>query len=113
MDLEERARAFFAALGKAPPGEAAAFLAEGAVYDIPGVGALGREAFARHLESLRARLPDAAFVVRAVVVKRNVTFVEWALAPDAGQGVHVLSWDQDGRIAHATVHTGSPILRGA
>jgi hypothetical protein len=99
-----------AALGGGSVEAVAAFLADGAVYDVQGVGAMGKEAFVRYLGAVRARLPQAAFRVREVVVKRNVTFVEWTRTPDAGQGVHVLSWDQDGRIAHATVHTRSPVL---
>ncbi|MEA3144568.1 MAG: hypothetical protein QOG31_1892 [Thermoplasmata archaeon] len=110
MDLEERARAFMAALGGGAVAEVAALLADGAVYDVQGVGAMGKEAFVAYLGAVRARLPQAAFTVRAVVVRRNVTFVEWTRAPDAGQGVHVLSWDQDGRVAHATVHARSPVL---
>jgi hypothetical protein len=89
-----------------------ALLADRAVCDVPGLGALDREGFLRWLESVRARRPGLAFAVQAVAVKRNVTFVEWTLAPEAGQGVFVLSWDQDGRVAHATVHTGAAVLRG-
>ena len=46
--------------------------------------------------------PQVRPVVRTVAVKRNVTFCDGEV-PGAGAGVVVLSWDQDGRVAHATI----------
>jgi hypothetical protein len=80
VDLEERARAFMAALG-GDPAAAAAFLSDRVAGDA---------------------LPRGAYTVTDVAMKRNVTFVAWT-RPGAS-GVFVLSWDQDGRVAHATVH---------
>ena len=108
MDLEARAREFMAELGAGRVEAVAAFLADRAVYDVPGLGAMDRDAFVAYLRAVRLRLPQAAFTVHSVAVKRNVTFVEWSRAPDGAQGIHVLSWDQDGRIAHATVHAREP-----
>lgn len=119
MDLEQRARSFFTALGRSEPGEVLDFLADGAVYHVEGVLApMDKPTFERYLRGVRRRLPEATFSLRAIDVKRNVTLVEWARrgrrsdgTPDEGHGVHVLSWDQDGRLAHATVHTRMPVLR--
>ncbi|MCA1810450.1 MAG: nuclear transport factor 2 family protein [Halobacteriales archaeon] len=110
MDLEARSRAFTAALGDAPLEAVAALLAYRAVCDVSGAGTLDREEFLRWLEDVRARSPGLAFAVQAAVVKRNVAFVEWALAPEVGQGVFVLSWDQDGRVTHLALHTGARTL---
>lgn len=119
MDLEERARSFFAALGRSEPHAVLGFLSDGAVYDVQGVLApMDKATFERYLRGVRQRLPEASFEIATVAVKRNVTFVEWQRrgrrtdgSQDEGEGVHILSWDQDGRIAHATVHTKRPVLR--
>jgi hypothetical protein len=119
VDLEERARSFFTALGRSEASTVLGFLSDGAVYHVEGVLApMDKPTFERYLSGVRRRLPEATFHIASVAVKRNVTFVEWARAgrrtdgtQDQGQGVHVLSWDQDGRIAHATVHTKMPVIQ--
>lgn len=118
MDLEQRARSFFLALGRSDLPDVLEFLADGAVYHVHGVlDPMDKPTFHRYLRGVRQRLPHATFHVASIAVKRNVTFVEWSRSgqrsdgtADAGQGVHVLSWDQDGRVAHATVHTKMPLM---
>lgn len=119
MDLEEKARQFFAALGRAEVHHVLGFFSDDAVYEVQGVLApMDKPTFERYLQGVRQRLPEATFRIGNVAVKRNVTFVEWSRGGrrsdgtnDEGNGVHVLSWDQDGRIAHAAVQTRVPILR--
>lgn len=119
MDLEERARSFFTALGRADPQHVLEFLADGAVYDVQGILApMDKPTFERYLHGVRKRLPEATFTLRSLDVKRNVTLAEWSRSgrrsdgvPDEGEGVHVLSWGPDGRIAHAMVHTKVPVMR--
>ncbi|HEX2065256.1 MAG TPA: nuclear transport factor 2 family protein [Candidatus Thermoplasmatota archaeon] len=118
MDLEQRARSFFTALGRSEPAQVLDFLADGAVYHVEGVLApMDKPTFERYLRGVRQRLPEATFRLASIDVKRNVTLVEWARSgrrsdgtPDEGHGVHLLSWDQEGRVAHATVHTRVPVL---
>jgi hypothetical protein len=79
---------------------------------------MDKTTFERYLQGVRRRLPEANFRISSLAVKRNVTFVEWTRGgrrsdgtQDEGNGVHILSWDQDGRIAHATVHTLMPVMK--
>jgi hypothetical protein len=70
-------------------GNAEPFLAERLVVDLDGQ---------RH-----ARNEVLAWLVTAPVgIKRNLTFVDWVWR-GVGQGVGVLSWDQEGKVVHALV----------
>jgi hypothetical protein len=121
VDLEARTRSFFTAMGQGDPAEVLAFFSPGAVYDVQGVLApMDKSTFERYLRGVRQRLPQARFNLESITVKRNVAFVEWSRAgrrsdgsADLGHGLHVLSWDQDGLITHATVHTRLPVLQQA
>ena len=50
--------------------------------------------------------PKSTVLQTVVGVKRNLTFVDWVW-PGAGDGVAVLSWDQDGHVAHIMVQRRS------
>jgi ketosteroid isomerase-like protein len=119
MDLETRAREFFVALESLQPERILALFAETGRYDVHGIlEPMDKARYARYLQSVRKRLVEVRFTVSSVVVRRNVIFVEWEsqgrLAdgqPYRNKGVHILSWDQDGRIAHAAVHTEAHGIR--
>lgn len=87
VDLEERARAFLAALGSSSA--AAPFLSDRLSAEV-GPRTLDKEGFLRWLAAGGLR----GAVLRDLAVKRNVAFA-WTSA-----GVLVLSWDQDGRVAY-------------
>ena len=78
-------------------GQAAEFLAERLRVEVAGL-ALGRDDVLAFL----AVAPPVRPVLRSVAVKRNVTFCDGEV-PGLGAGVAVLSWDQDGRVTHATI----------
>jgi hypothetical protein len=119
MDLEEKARQFFAALGRAEVHQVLSFFSDSGVYHVQGVlDPMDKPTLERYLHGVRRRLPEASFRISSLAVKRNVTFVEWSRGgrrsdgtQDEGNGVHILSWDQDGRIVNATVHTLMPVMK--
>ncbi len=90
-----------------------AFFAEDGRYEVRGVlEPMDKAAYARYLKAVHRNMPRVRFTLEDVAVKRNVVFVQWrnegALASGesfSNRGVHVLSWDQDGKIAHAALYT--------
>jgi ketosteroid isomerase-like protein len=113
VDLEARTRELFAAMDGLHVERILSFFAEGGRYEVRGVfDEMDKAAYERYLRAVRRRLASVSFKIGSLSVKRNVAFVEWTCVgltsdgePYSNRGVHVLSWDQDGRIAHATVFT--------
>lgn len=98
VDLEARLRELADAVAR---GEAAALLADRLRVEVDG------RAFSRdQAVAWLAAAPRARPVLGPVATKRNLTFCDgdW---PGVGAGVAVLSWDQDGRLAHASLRLRS------
>ncbi len=118
MDLEERARAFFDAMQDVQIERLLDLFADDGIYDVLGVvGPMNKDGYAAYLRSVKRRMPQVSFTIDAMALRRNITFVEWhsvgRLAmgePIEYHGVHVLSWNQDGRVAHASVHTQRDVV---
>jgi ketosteroid isomerase-like protein len=112
MDLEARTRDLFAAMEDVQVESILPFFAEDGRYEVRGVvEPMGKAAYERYLRTVKRRLPKVAFSLQEVVVKRNVVFAQWraeGTLADGGDiryaGLHVLSWDQDGRLTHATAY---------
>lgn len=98
MDLAARLQELAGAIAS---GEAEALLGERLRFDAEG-HAGDRDAALAWL----ATAPRATVTATLVSIKRNLTFVDW-LWPGVGDGVAVLSWDQDGRVVHAMVQKRS------
>ncbi len=119
VDLEERARAFFTAMDDVKVPQIMEFFGTNAVYDVQGfIGPLDRQGLEAYLNRVKKRLVQVRFTLDDIQVRRNVTFVEWhnvGVLFGGGvyrnHGVHVLSWDQDGLIAHAAVYTETEAVR--
>ncbi len=118
VDIPALARQFIQALGQSPD-QALARCADDVVYDVQGfIGPLNRDALARYLGVVHDRLAEVEFQVEDLVMKRNLVFVQWRNTGilTTGEryenhGVHVLAFDQDGRVCHAQVHTQTDALR--
>jgi hypothetical protein len=124
MDLEARTREFFAAHADLEPARILPFLAPGVHVEYVGaLQAVDHSGVERMLEAMHANLAALGMVhmrfhVGSVVARRNVTVAEWTClveragrAPSSHAGVHILSWDRDGRVAHASVYTDPETIR--
>ncbi len=103
MDVEAATRAFVAALARADAQALAALVAPGAVFDVAGFP--GRYPATKALAIVTRKGKPMKLETTHVQVKRNVGFAEVHLAQGSGvDGVLVLSWDQEGKVAHGTMH---------
>ena len=123
-DLEQRTRQFFAAHRDLCPERILPFVAQHVRVEYVGaLEPLDRAGLERMLEAMHGNLSalgmaSLRFRLEDVVARRNVTFAEWTCEVErAGRpkgeysGVHILTWDRDGLVTHATVYTDSETVR--
>ncbi len=114
MDLEERTRAFFAAIRSGPAPAILDFLAEDALFEVidllPAIGVPKVDAMVR-----RAYATTSPVDVRLVAlkIKRNVAFAGWKAkgnipggGPGDMEGLAVVHWNRDGKISRLDIHLG-------
>jgi ketosteroid isomerase-like protein len=110
MDLEALTREYFAAMQDVQVDRILALFDERGQYEVRGtVGPVSKDGYRQYLEQVRARLPRIAFTIEDLTVKRNIVFVQWSAVGETNDakpvhyhGVHVLSWNQKGLVAHVT-----------
>jgi predicted SnoaL-like aldol condensation-catalyzing enzyme len=110
VDLEALTRDYFDAMEDVQVERILGLFDEDGRYEVRGtVGPFGKEGYARYLSAVKARLPKVHFHIVELTVKRNIVFVQWtATGIDSESqkfeysGVHVLSWNQRGKVTHVT-----------
>jgi predicted ester cyclase len=110
VDLEALTREYFAAMQDVQVDRILELFDERGQYEVRGtVGPVSKDGYRSYLETVKAKLPRISFTIEDLTVKRNIVFVQWSALgeDDAGrpvqyQGVHVLSWNQRGKVTHVT-----------
>jgi len=114
VDLEERTRGLFAAINAGPAQAILDFFAADAIVEAPGLlPPIGLAKFDPMLR--RGWKPGRIRVaVQALKVKRNVAFAGWSAEgdlpggdPGEMEGLLVVSWDTQGKVARADLHLGA------
>lgn len=110
MDLEALTRDYFAAMDDVQVPRILELFDPDGRYEVRGtVGPLDRSGYERYLRAVREKVSSIKFTIEELTVKRNIVFVQWsAVGADAQgrpfqyHGVHVLSWNQRGKVTHVT-----------
>lgn len=110
MDLAAMTRDYFAAMDDVQVDRILALFDDDGRYEVRGtVGPVDKEGYEAYLRAVKDRVKSIRFTIEDLTVKRNIVFVQWrALAersngePLAYHGVHVLSWNQRGKVTHVT-----------
>lgn len=114
MDLEERTREFFAALGAGPASAVLAFLAPDAIFEVSGLlPPIGLDKLDPMLRRAYSPKPPVTVRLDAMKVKRNVAFAGWTATgdipgggPGEMEGLAVIAWDQRGKVVRLDIHLG-------
>ena len=110
MDLEALTRDYFAAMQDVQVERILDLFDEHGRYEVRGtVGPVGKDGYERYLRSVKEKVRTIRFDLTELTVKRNIVFVQWVArgeeasgAPFEYHGVHVLSWNQRGKVTHVT-----------
>ena len=110
VDLEALTREYFAAMQDVQVDRILELFDERGQYEVRGtVGPVSKDGYRKYLEAVKARLPRISFTIEDLTVKRNIVFVQWSAVgedlegrPVQYHGVHVLSWNQRGKVTHVT-----------
>ena len=110
VDLEAMTREYFAAMGDLDVDAILERFDEDGRYEVRGTLApVDKAGYERYLRAVRERIRSIRFTIEDLTVKRNIVFVQWAAVGDDAQGqsfnyhgVHVLSWNQRGKVTHVT-----------
>lgn len=110
VDLEALTRDYFAAMQDVQVELILALFDEDGRYEVRGtVGPVGKDGYERYLRAVKERVRSIRFAIEELTVKRNIVFVQWSADGEDGDGrpfqyhgVHVLSWNQRGKVTHVT-----------
>lgn len=110
MDLEALTRDYFAAMGGLEVDAILERFDEDGRYEVRGTLApVDKKGYAAYLRAIRDRIRTIRFTIEDLTVKRNIVFVQWSAVGEDAQGqpfqyhgVHVLSWNQRGKVTHVT-----------
>lgn len=110
VDLEALTREYFAAMQDVQVDRILELFDDRGQYEVRGtVGPVTKDGYRAYLLQVKERLPCIAFTIEDLTVKRNIVFVQWSAVgetvdakPVQYQGVHVLSWNQRGKVTHVT-----------
>ena len=110
VDLEALTREYFAAMEDVQVERILALFDDDGRYEVRGtVGPVGKDGYERYLRAVKDRVGSIRFTIEELTVKRNIVFVQWSAVGDGRgggpfqyHGVHVLSWNQRGKVTHVT-----------
>ena len=110
VDLEALTREYFAAMQDVHVERILELFDEDGRYEVRGtVGPVDKAGYERYLRSVKERLRTIRFTIEELTVKRNIVFVQWSADGEDQEGrgfqyhgVHVLSWNQRGKVTHVT-----------
>src|SRR5687767_2097736 len=110
VDLEAMTRDYFAAMGSLEPDRILAMFDDDGRYEVRGTLApVDKKGYERYLRAVTERIRSIRFTIEDLTVKRNIVFVQWSAVGEDSQGqsftyhgVHVLSWNQRGKVTHVT-----------
>lgn len=110
MDLEALTRDYFAAMGRLDPDGILERFDDDGRYEVRGTLApVDKKGYERYLRAVRERIKSIGFTIEDLTIKRNIVFVQWSAVGEDAQGqsfqyhgVHVLSWNQRGKVTHVT-----------
>lgn len=110
VDLEALTREYFAAMQDVQVDRILELFDDRGQYEVRGtVGPVSKDGYRKYLETVKERLPRISFTIEDLTVKRNIVFVQWSAVGEAREGrpveyhgVHVLSWNQRGKVTHVT-----------
>ena len=110
VDLEALTREYFAAMQDVQVERILALFDEDGRYEVRGtVGPVGKDGYERYLRAVKERVRTIRFAIEELTVKRNIVFVQWGAEGEDSDGrrfeyhgVHVLSWNQRGKVTHVT-----------
>lgn len=110
VDLEALTREYFAAMQELQVERILGLFDDDGRYEVRGtVGPVDKAGYERYLRAVKERVRTIRFAIEELTIKRNIVFVQWSAAGEDkdGQafeyhGVHVLSWNQRGKVTHVT-----------
>lgn len=110
MDLEALTRDYFAAMGRLEVDGILERFDDDGRYEVRGTLApVDKKGYERYLRAVTERIRSIRFTIEDLTVKRNIVFVQWSAIGEDSQGqsfnyhgVHVLSWNQRGKVTHVT-----------
>jgi ketosteroid isomerase-like protein len=110
VDLEALTREYFAAMQDVQVDRILELFDDRGQYEVRGtVGPVSKDGYRQYLETVKERLPRISFTIEDLTVKRNIVFVQWSAVGETNEGtpveyhgVHVLSWNQRGKVTHVT-----------
>jgi ketosteroid isomerase-like protein len=110
VDLEALTRDYFAAMEDVQVERILALFDDDGRYEVRGtVGPVSKDGYERYLQAVKDRVASIKFAIEELTVKRNIVFVQWSAVGDDREGkpfeyhgVHVLSWNQRGKVTHVT-----------
>lgn len=110
MDLEALTREYFAAMEDVQVERILALFDDDGRYEVRGtVGPVDKAGYGRYLQTVKDKVSSIRFTIEELTVKRNIAFVQWSALgegrdgrPFQYHGVHVLSWNQRGKVTHVT-----------
>jgi ketosteroid isomerase-like protein len=110
VDLEAMTRGYFAAMDDVQVDRILALFDEDGRYEVRGtLGPVDKRGYEAYLRGVKAKVRTIRFNIVDLTVKRNIVFVQWTasgidVAGEAFEyhGVHVLSWNQRGKVTHVT-----------
>ncbi len=115
MDLEQRTRDLFAAIGSGPAQAILVFLAADAVFEVPGLlPPIGLAKLDPMLHRAYATVPPIQIEIQAMKMKRNVIFAGCTArgqipggGPGEMEGLAIINWDRTGKVSRLEVHLGA------